>query len=185
MELQHVNVKIYLEGDLPVEPGQFINLFHRWIQQKELDELLIDVADYRHVPRGPSVMLIGHEADYSLDRTENRWGICYNRKAALPGDNRDRIRAAVVAAAKVCLLFQAEFAALRFNDRELKLTVSDRALAPNTPETWEAYRADFEAALSDLFGHGEFQLETPADPRSLFGVRVKFDKPFDLAALAQ
>ena len=57
-------------------------------------ELLLDVADYRHVPAGPGVMLIGNEGDYSVDNTGDRLGIRYNRKAALDGDNQDRLRQA-------------------------------------------------------------------------------------------
>ena len=59
MELQHINVKIYVEGDLPVDPAEFITVFHQWVKDKVLDELLIDVADYRHVPAGPGVLLVG------------------------------------------------------------------------------------------------------------------------------
>ena len=53
MDLQHVNVKIYVDGDLAVDPARFIEIFHGWIKEEAFDELLIDVADYRHVPDGP------------------------------------------------------------------------------------------------------------------------------------
>ena len=49
-------------------------VFHQWIRDSVCPEMLIDVADYRHVPAGPGVMLIGHEANYSLDNRENRLG---------------------------------------------------------------------------------------------------------------
>ncbi len=45
MELQHVNVKIFVEDDDAVDPERFIGAFHRWIRDRVLDELLIDVAD--------------------------------------------------------------------------------------------------------------------------------------------
>ena len=32
-------------------------------------------------PAGPGVMLIGHQADYSVDNTDDRLGVRYNRKA--------------------------------------------------------------------------------------------------------
>ena len=67
MELQHVNVKLFVEGTLQVDPERFIEVFHRWIREHTLDEMLIDIADYRHVPAGPSVLLVGFEADYSLE----------------------------------------------------------------------------------------------------------------------
>ncbi len=50
----------------------------------------------------PGLMLIGHEADYSLDQTDGVLGLRYNRKAPLAGTNLDRLiqatRAALVAA---------------------------------------------------------------------------------------
>ena len=66
MNLQHINVKIYVEDDSAVDLSRFIDVFHSWIKQQLLDELLIDVADYRHVPAGPGVILIGHEADNAM-----------------------------------------------------------------------------------------------------------------------
>ena len=49
--LQHVNVKFPSAGSIDLT--QAIPVFHRWIQEQALPGLLIDVADYRHVPEGP------------------------------------------------------------------------------------------------------------------------------------
>ncbi len=45
MELQHVNVKIFVEDDEVVDPERFIGVFHLWIRDRVLDELLIAGAD--------------------------------------------------------------------------------------------------------------------------------------------
>ena len=87
MNLQHINVKIFVDGELTVDPERFIELFHRWVATQAMAEMLIDVADYRHVPNGPSVVLVGHEADYVLDNTGGRYGLVYNRKAPLDGND--------------------------------------------------------------------------------------------------
>ena len=50
-----------------VELEEFIPVFHDWIQTQQLAELLIDVADYRHVPHGPGVVLVAHDAHYAMD----------------------------------------------------------------------------------------------------------------------
>ena len=151
MELQHVNVKIYVEGDLTVDPARFIKVFHEWIQEDALDEMLIDVADYRHVPAGPGVLLIAHEADYSMDNTDNRWGLRYNRKSMLEGDNENRFRQALRSAANACRLLEARLAdesvPLKFSRHEFELFINDRALAPNSPETFAACRPELEAFL--------------------------------------
>ena len=188
MQLQHVNVKIYLETDLQVDAGRIIEVFHQWIQEQTLDELLIDVADYRHVPAGPGVVLIGHEADYSLDNTGNRYGLRYNRKAPLDGSNEDRFRQALSCAANACRLLEEEFESeglMRFSRQEFELFINDRALAPNTAETLALCKPDLQASLEKILGHGEFSLEHQGDRRRLFGVTVRVAQPFDLVALLQ
>ena len=186
MELQHVNVKIYVEGDLPVDPADFIPVFHQWVKDKVMDELLIDVADYRHVPAGPGVLLVGLEADYDMDNTDNRYGLRYNHKARLEGTNEDRFRQALRSAANACQMLEAEFAQegpLKFSRQEFELFINDRALAPNTPATYKASKPELEAFIKNAFGVGEFSLEHRGDPRTCFGVTVKLAHPFDLGAL--
>ena len=186
MDLQHINVKIYVEGKLQVDPARFIDVFHGWIQQKTLEGLLIDVADYRHVPSGPGVMLIGHEADYSMDNAGNRYGLLYNRKFPLEGSNADRFRQAVSCAANACRLLENEFeedGKLKFSRREFELFVNDRALAPNTTETFESLEPELQSFLETALGHDKFSFERYSDPRSRFGVTVHVDTPFDLTAL--
>src|SRR5690606_5668475 len=63
---------------------KFVPVFHRWIRDDVLDELVIDVADYTHVPEGPGVVLVGHGSDYYVDLAENRPGLLYSRKRDLP-----------------------------------------------------------------------------------------------------
>jgi len=98
MNVQHINVKFYLEHPETVNLANFGAVFNSWIQQQRLDELLIDVADYLHVHNGPGLMLIGHEADYSLDNRAGRLGLLYNRKAQLDGNTQEKLAQAVRAA---------------------------------------------------------------------------------------
>ncbi|MBY0396577.1 MAG: hypothetical protein K2X91_08940, partial [Thermoleophilia bacterium] len=75
-----IGVKLYAEDPAAVRPDRFIPVFHGWIQRGAVPGLLIDVADYAHVPQGPGVMLIGHEADHAIDLGEGRPGVLYQRK---------------------------------------------------------------------------------------------------------
>jgi len=182
MELQHINVKLYLSNPQAVKLEALVPLFHEWIQNKACEELLIDVADYRHVHSGPGVVLIGHQADYSIDSTDNRLGVRYNRKAALQGSNRDRYSQALRAALQACLRLESDQrlnGAVRFNRREIKLFVNDRMLAPKTGNP----AADIEAELRDfgcrVLGNGEFEMKFERNPRSLFGVEITAAKPLD------
>ena len=85
MELQHINVKIFAQEPVPENCSDAIAVFHRWIQRRVAAELLIDVADYLHVPEGPGIMLIGHVAHCPLDFSHGRFGLLYNRRKSTEG----------------------------------------------------------------------------------------------------
>ena len=187
MELQHVNVKIYVDGDLQVDPERFIEVFHHWVAQQSANELLIDVADYRHVPAGPGVVMVGHEADYAIDNARSRFGLLYNRKAPLEGSNESRLRQALKSAVDTCRLLEAEFeqeGPLRFSRHEFAIIINDRALAPNSEDTYQSCKAEFESFIKTALGHDQFSLERESDdPRCRFAVNVKLGQPLDFTAL--
>ena len=93
-----------------VEPGAFIPVFHRWIQERRVEGLAIDVADYRHVPEGPGVLLVGHEADYVLDLAEGPPGLLYSRKRGTGGPLETRLRTSIHAALVRVVLSEREAA---------------------------------------------------------------------------
>jgi len=175
-----------VDGELPFDPSRFINVFHQWIQESALPELLIDVADYCHVPGGPGVLLVAHEADYSMDNTDDRWGLRYNRKAPLAGSNEDRLRQALSAAAGACCRLEQECAGdrpLRFSRTEFEVFINDRALAPSTPDVLSAFQSELRDCLIRLLGHSEFSLKGPPDPRRRVGATVTAARPIDLEAM--
>jgi len=67
------------------DSSKVIPVFHRWIQEGTLDELMIDVADYSHVPNGPSVILLCHDAQYALDTGNGELGLLYSRRRETGG----------------------------------------------------------------------------------------------------
>ena len=184
MDLQHVNAKIFVDGELNVAPERFIELFHRWIQEGTLAErFMLDVADYRHVPSGPGVVLIGLNEDFAFDNGAGRCGMLYNRKAPLDGSNADRLRQALASAAEACELVEKQLDGVKFSRQEFQLVVNDRALAPNTPQTYEACQPEIEAFVTEALGHSDFRLAQETEPRRRFGVTVHSVKPFELAEL--
>ena len=183
MQLQHVNVKLLVKSpeQVPLEP--LIPVFHSWIQGQVLEELLLDVADYRHVPAGPGVVLIGHQANYSVDDTDDRLGVRYNRKAEVDGGNQKALRQAMRASLIACQRLEAEPSLerrLRFNGQEIEFFVNDRLLAPNRDSTREKLRSDFDTFFKKLFRSNEYTLAYPSanEPRKLFGVSVKSSRTF-------
>ena len=190
MELQHLNVKLLVKL-LVKEPEAaalepLIPVFHGWIESQIVEELLLDVADYRHVHAGPGVVLIGHQANYSVDHTDERWGVRYNRKAALIGSNQDRLRQAVRAAATACQRLEAEprlEGKFRFDGQELEFFVNDRLLAPHSESTREALRPELDSFFEKLFRGNEYLLTYASDTRKPFGVSVKSSQSFSATDL--
>src|SRR5215469_15808070 len=98
MKMQHVNVKLLLGSPEGLRLEPLVPIFHEWIERKEMEDLLLDIADYTHVPEGPGVVLIGHQADYSVDNTLGRLGVRYNRKVETEGNNQQAMTQAARAA---------------------------------------------------------------------------------------
>jgi hypothetical protein len=186
MEFQHVNVKLFVKNAEELDLEILIPVFHRWIQDQTRGDLLLDVADYRHVRSGPGVVLIGHQGNYSLDNGGGQLGVRYNRKAVLEGSNQDRLVQATQAALAACRRLETEpllDGRIQFNGREIEVSINDRLLAPNTPATRSAADAEFQILFSTLFGDVEYTASYPQDPRSLFSVRVKTSQAVDTTAL--
>ena len=183
MELQHVNVKLYLRDPQAVKLEALVPVFHGWIQGKVCEELMIDVADYRHVHAGPGVVLVGHQADYSVDNTDNRLGVRYNRKATLEGSNRDRFSQALRATVRACQRLEADeklSGSLRVNRQEMKLFVNDRMLAPNLGRLTDSVQGELRDFFASIVGGGDFEMKFDTNSRSLFGVEVRTAKPLEL-----
>ena len=86
LELQHLIIKFPVDGPLGLAPARVVDLFHKWVAaQSAPGFLLIDVAELLHVPEGPGVIAVGHEADFALDNNRGVWGVLYRRKTVLPG----------------------------------------------------------------------------------------------------
>lgn len=171
----HINVKIFALEPAPGDLAGAIPVFHRWIQQSAAPELLIDVADYRHVPAGPGVILVGFEANYSLDLAENRLGLLYNRKKPSEGSLEEKLRQAYEAAWAACrrLEQEPEFSGkLHFDPNSCEVIFNDRLLAPNTLETFERLRPGLEEFFAGLWGRGTFTLERVGEPRERLRVRA-------------
>ena len=187
MNFQHVNVKLFVENSAAtVDLEPLIPVFHNWIQDQVFDEPLIDVADYSHVPEGPGVMIIGLQANYSVDNTDNRLGVRYNRKAAFDGSNQDRLAQATRSALKACQRLESDArlkGSIRFNGKEIEVSIDDRALAPNTEATRATAEPEFRAFCAKLFGGAEYTLSYGKDSRRLFGAVVKASKPFSVSDL--
>jgi hypothetical protein len=188
MQMQHINVKLFLKDADAANLEPLIPVFHSWIENQNGDELLIDVADYTHVPAGPGVVLIGHEGNYSVDNTGDRLGVRYNRKASLDGSNEDRLAQAARAALTACQRLETEprlGGKFRFNGQDLEIFINDRLLAPNDAATRDAADAELHLFSRKLFHGQEYSISYSTDPRSLFTARVRATRPFSATELLE
>lgn len=176
MDIQQVRVKV-MARDGQFEQAGLIPIFHRWIQESRLDEqLLIDVADYSHVPSGPGVMLIAHEGHYAFDSGGGRVGLAYGRKRDSIGPARPRLVEAMKAAFVASEALEQEPSLggrLRFEPGRLEIHIMSRLVAPNTVATHEAFQPDLLDLLQGIYSSDEIAIAHQDGPKQPFGVSVE------------
>lgn len=187
MDLHRIHVKFYFAHPQAISPEEAFRIFNAWIPQAQ-GETLVDVADYSHVPDGPVTLLVGHEANYSIDKTDRRLGLLYARKQPLSGGLAGRLEQVLAAALRACCRLEQEpelAGRARFSGQELLLVANDRLRAPNTEETLQAFGPALEAMLAKLYRGAALKIERDPDPRQCFGLRIAASAPFGVAALLQ
>ncbi len=162
--LQHVTIKIFANQPASIVWQDLIPIFHRWIRERKLPENLIDVADYAHVPEGPGIMLIAHEAFYSVDNREGRPGLLYNRRTAIDGTVADKLAQAYDAA-----LTASRMLSIPFNEQQVEVSINDRLIAPNNEETWKALEPPIKEFFQQRWG-SEPSVTWAGESRDLFRV---------------
>jgi hypothetical protein len=184
MDLQKLNVKFFVAEPRSVPLTDFIEIFQRWIQAT--DGVYHDVADYSHMRAGPGIVLIANDANVSIDDSGSRRGLLFNQKSRLSGSNQEKLRTVFQAALENCRKLEEEPALrgrLRFALDEALVSVNDRLLATNSPDSFEAIRRDIEAFAKRLFGDAAAALDRDADPRRRLNVHLKTSAPVELQSL--
>lgn len=188
MQAHQISIKLWFEPSEDLDAETFIPVFHAWIREQKLgDEVMIDVADYAHVPDGPAVLLVCHEGHYVVEHAHGRWALAYHRKrgdeqADLSTRLQTPLRRLVVAAR----LLEGEptlAGKLRFDTSTLELSVRNRLAAPNTEQTWVALQPDLQSILQPVLGPHELIHEND-DPRTPFTVTARPENPPPLSAFA-
>ena len=183
MDLQHIAIKVFVDGDLTVDWEQFINVFHEWTAEQSMPEMMIDVADYRHVPNGPGVVLVGHDADYYMDNTDGQPGLRYVSKAKQNLDNAAQVKQAFDRVASACARLEAKLEGLKFSRTDVEVTINDRAIAPNNDSTRAMLSNELPGLLETAIGHAPAKVTVQQEDRKLAGARVHFSEPVELVAL--
>ncbi len=185
MNLQHLNLKIFTEESAKKIPFEnYIPVFHSWIQKKVTQEMLLDVADYAHVPQGPGVILIAHQANISMDENEGRLGFLYNRKVKEEGSNEEKIERLFKWTFAHAKRLQGEATLkenLKFKAGSLQLIVNDRLLVPNTEENAQAVESELKKVLQKIYGTSSAKISRHTDPRErlILDIEIETNKKFE------
>jgi hypothetical protein len=188
VDLNRFCVKFLVQPGSHLDEANLIPIFQDWIRLKRLQGTLLDVADYRHVPDGPGVMLITHEINYAMEHADGQFGLSAQRKLGEETTHKDRLVALARAAAAFGALLEADGriqGQLSFNGSTFLYMANDRLRAPNTTEAFVALKPDLEAAASEVFG-GQAATVTRVenDPRDRLTVAIQAEKPMTLSAIA-
>ena len=184
-DLQRINIKLFLAEDVELSAAEAFRVFNTWIPTTP-DEVLIDVADYSHVPGGPVTLLVGHEANYSLDSSHAEPGLLYSRKQPAAGDLAARLESALRSALKACRRLEAEPSLegkVKFRGGDLLLVANDRLNATNDEAGEGALCAALEPVLARLFAGAEYAIERDGDARLRLNLRVRAQTDADTATL--
>lgn len=189
MDFNKLSLKFFLDPkkskDLQIQ--DFFAVFQVWIQQKKLLGLWIDVADYAHVPEGPGIVLVGHDANISLDQEKGRLGLLYSRKTVVEGDPQTQLGDLLRTTLEARILLEQEPSVkkhIAFIGDEMWLTFNDRLTFPNNEGTFSKVTPVVQPFFEQTFGT-PCHLIRCTDPHERFQLQVKLQKNVSLDAVLQ
>lgn len=167
-------VKLSLARAPQLQPADIVPIFQRWIQQRTVPGMLIDVIDYKHVPDGPGVVLIADEADYAWDMGAGQAGLRYIRKRALPDDLSDALHLCFERAVLAARQLEDEAPGeIVFDYRVAEVSYLDRLQYPNDHQVAAAAQASLATSLQEIFGTKLHLQRLHDDPRYLLAFRCE------------
>ncbi|MFN9547403.1 MAG: hypothetical protein ACK6AD_10095 [Cyanobacteriota bacterium] len=187
MDVERFCLKFFAR-DGAVDEACFIPIFHDWIRLKSLPGTLIDVADYRHVPDGPGIMLISFDINYAMEHGGGQFGLSAQRKLGQEGSHQERIVA--LAKRMACFGTLLESDSRLGGDFSLEggkflYIANDRLRLPNSEASFVALQPDLTAAAAVLYPDQAVTVtQLKNDPRDRLTVVVEAAGPVALASLA-
>jgi len=166
--VRRVCAKLYSDRAVGIRDDVFVALFHEWIQQRALPGVLLDVADYTHVPDGPGVILVGHSTTFALDRGDGRLGLLAQRRRP-ESDTSTAIVSVIRELLEVATRLEADkrlAGNLVFDRSVLRIEANDRLHAQNSDRAFEEVAPLARDAIASVFGGSSLAIErVENDPR--------------------
>lgn len=119
-----------------ISVSDVVNLFHDWIREEDEDKVLLDVADYSHVPNGPGIILVGFYENiyFEINGKHPAFAVVYKRP--IDGDNTSKVKHVFSKAVIFANKFQQAFEGKVTLDTEnIKLGLNDRYYKREDVET--------------------------------------------------
>ena len=175
MDLQQINIKIFVSEDSQIVYTNFIKVFNRWMEEAEQDDYL-NYADYSFTHAGPGVLLISKQANYSIDYSDLQHGFLYNQKHNVSGENQEKIHNSFIKALSLAEKLQSSSELeeqVRFDGSQTLFFINNRNIATNTDKSFELVQEELRPILELMYGNNDFVLSRAyEDPRKRFGIRV-------------
>lgn len=186
MRHHKLQVKVFARPSADaVELDTLIPVFHSWISRELLPELLIDVANYAHVPRGPGIALIGHGSDYFFEEADGERGLLHSRKRLGP-EPENRLQDAVARAVHAAFLLEREPALrgkLSFQADRLLVRINDRLSGADKTASVAELSRELESLAAKLWPGARPTITTVGEARALPSVLLTVDAATDLETL--
>lgn len=184
MNLERFCIKFFARPQTTLDDALFITIFHEWIRDRKLKGTLLDVADYRHVPTGPGVMLITHQINFALDYNHNQFGLLAQRKTGLAPTHQGRILELVQATKSFATLLQADWRVAQQFSLEagtFHYISNDRLLAPNTETGFNAIKPDLEKVVNLIYPSQTISItRVNNDPRERLTIAVSTETAINI-----
>ena len=183
---KRIGLKFNLKQQPTLQPDDILPIFQRWIQERRLEGMLIDVIDYKHVPEGPGILLIADEADLAYDLTDGEIGLHYIRKRDLPDELDEALRLVFRGLLEAALALEAEAPGdIVFDFGSAKISFLDRMNYRNTAEVFAKARPIMTKLLGEIYGREIAVSRFYDDSRALFALRctVTGESEIDVKAL--
>jgi len=187
--LHRFGLKLFAQPAGPVDCRAAIPVFHHWIQTGALGQrLLIDVADYTHLVDGPSVLLVGHDLNLSLDTTEGRLGLQCMQKRPGSGAFVERLTELTRTLLMATRLLESEPAfdgRLRFDGKCLQFISNDRMIAPPGETAVATLSPPLQSLMARLYPGQRHDLSSVPFSGDRLGMILSADDPAPIDTLLQ
>ena len=185
--LQKINIGWNLRDPKMLRDEELFRIFNEWISENS-DEVLIDVADYKHLHHGPTTILIGHSANYFLETKDQQKSVVYARKQPQDGDLSKRLTLTLQSSMQCCIKLENHSelqGRVKFNGGEVQFVANDRLQAANTEENRQCFQQHLSPILDTLYGSQKYTFECINQSEDRLAVTARTTSSLDLSDLIE